>query len=153
MYLATVRPAFIVENDQATVSKFEEIRKAQGRENATPQEILNDMRGLREEHDARADRALRAVRMLRDRYHWRTRPDFAREAAEEEAKAKRAASGSASTDLDNDEADEDETEEQLIVEPDESAPPAPVPPSPPNAMDEDDDKPLDSDDDLFEEVA
>ncbi|KAG8882726.1 hypothetical protein FRB97_007866 [Tulasnella sp. 331] len=161
-WLATARPGPVIENDIALVNRFEKARAAVGRENSTAEEIIKEMRDLREEHDARADRALRAVHMLRDRYHWKLRPDFAREAEMEEEQAKKAAPGrghKAGPPSLTDEAEENETEGQLIVEMDDSG----APPTEPGVngaattqeapMDSDDDKPLDSDDDLFEEVA
>ncbi|KAG9012524.1 hypothetical protein FRB94_005841 [Tulasnella sp. JGI-2019a] len=160
-WLATARPEPIVKSDIALVDKFEKTRAAAGRENASPEEIIKEMRDLREEHDGRADRALRAVQMLRDRYHWKTRPDFAREAElEQEERAKQAAKelGHDADAASTDEAEENETEGQLIVENDELNAPAEsaindAETHQETAMDEDDDKPLDSDDDLFEEVA
>lgn len=162
-WLVTAREGSVIESDIALVDRFKKARVAAGRENATAEEIIKEMRDLREEHDARADRALRAVHMLRDRYHWKLRPDFAREAemeAEERARQAVLEQGNEVNPASStDEAEENETEGQLIVEMDESgAPPietaangAGTPQDAP--MDEDDDKPLDSDDDLFEEVA
>lgn len=123
-WLATARPGPIIESDIVLVDRFEKARAAAGRENATAEEIVKEMRELREEHDARADRALRAVHMLRDRYHWKLRPDFAREAEiEEEERAKKAMpeqGNEARPASLTDEAEENETEGQLIVEMDES---------------------------------
>ena len=48
-----------------------------------PQEILRDMNAHRKEWDARAERALRAVQMVRDTYHWKARPDFRAQDLEE----------------------------------------------------------------------
>ncbi|KAG8899990.1 hypothetical protein FRB99_006328 [Tulasnella sp. 403] len=144
-FLQTSRPPEVLAADEAAVARFEKEREAQGQNAATPQDILNDMLAIREQHDNRAARALRAVHLLRDRYHWKARPDFAAlEQAEENQ-------GSG----ENEEA-EDEVEGHIVVERAET-PPTVVESGGAAAdaiiVDDDDDKPLDPDDDLFEEVA
>ena len=112
-----------------------------------PEQVLNQMKALREEHDGRAIRAERAVRILKLNYHWKARPDFAAEEAAE-ALEQAAATDKADATQENVHGDEDggddEVEEQVLVDRGQSEP---------INVDDDSDGPLDPDDDLFEEVA
>jgi len=152
-FLQTSRPPDVLAADEAAVAQFERLRD----ENAAPEDILNDMKTLREEHDGRATRALRAIEMLRERYHWKARPNFA---AEEQAELEKHAATAKYTDQMRDvspdnEDGEEEVEEQVLVDRGQSEPMHEYDPStePINVDDDDSDRPLDPDDDLFEEVA
>lgn len=83
--------------------------------------------------------------MLRDRYHWRARPDFAAEEEHQAQMKQQELEG-----REHDEEGDDEVEEQVVVDREQSEDvvllDAPM-------GDADSDAPLADDDDLFEEVV
>jgi len=153
----TKRPTPVLAADEVAVARFANERAAARREKVDDKVIISEMQSLRDEHDQRAEHALRAVRMLRSKHQWRARPDFARADADAADRARNAVSESSRpvTDVSNDEAEENETEQQIVVEPTAvaDAPVDPLGQVSAAVPDSDDDKPLDSDDDLFEEVV
>ena len=149
--LQTSRPPDVQAVDEAAVSSL----PAHG---SDPESILNAMMSLREEHDARADRAAKAVDMLKRDYKWKDRPDFASLdlAAQEEAQAGEGDEDESDSEDNEAGIEEGQTEAMLGRMSVDRAPSQP----PPNETRESsilpsdsDDKPLDPDDDLFEEVA
>lgn len=53
------------------------------KEKPTYQEVISELTLIRDAHDARADRAVRAVTMLREKYEWKTRVEVEVEEPEE----------------------------------------------------------------------
>ncbi|KAG8935585.1 hypothetical protein FRC02_007513 [Tulasnella sp. 418] len=172
--LQTMRPPPVLQDDIEVVTKFEKDRERRGMKDLDSEGILREMEALRADHDAKAERGLRAVQMLKEKYYWRARPDF--RAEEEELERQRqnvmesgpSLSRSVATES-NDEEDEEETEDQVMVDRDASSSPrgqgpsdqtmapavngAVAPEAQTGGGTTDNEEPLDSDDDLFEEVT
>ncbi|KAG8902375.1 hypothetical protein FRC00_011393 [Tulasnella sp. 408] len=74
------------------------------------QNTVDDMRSVRDEHDARASRALRAVEMLKEHFPLRARPDFSQEMDQDQANLEQDGASQ-----DNESAEE-EVEQQVQVE-------------------------------------
>ncbi|KAG8934151.1 hypothetical protein FRC01_004791 [Tulasnella sp. 417] len=74
------------------------------------QDAVEDMRSIRDEHDARASRALRAVEMLKEHFPMRARPDFSLEMDQDQTNPEQEG-----TSQDNESAEE-EVEQQVQVE-------------------------------------
>lgn len=148
-FLQTSRPPEVVEVDEAVVKRL-----PSSQDMATdPEGALRAIFALREEHDARADRALRAVDILRDRYNWRSRPDFTLPPAVDSGNP---AVGDAflperMSDVNQVDNHHDEGLVDATLDPDRN--PSNDDTRDTSVMTDSDDKPLDPDDDLFEEVA
>ncbi|KAG9000854.1 hypothetical protein FRB90_011723 [Tulasnella sp. 427] len=69
----TNRSPDVINNDDRAAGPF------QLNSDQSPQDVIDHMRSLREDHDARASRALRAVEMLREQFPIRARPDFSQD--------------------------------------------------------------------------
>lgn len=151
--LRTARLEEVLATDAANVARIQKVVPEAGQGGS--QEVLKAVHALRDEHDGRAERALRAVHMLREEFHWKARPDFAGEEEEQKLKEQKAL---VREDNANDEADENEAENQIVVETEEALgndlpTDGALISMGVGAGEDADDGPLDSDEDLFDEVV
>ncbi|KAG8948527.1 hypothetical protein FRC04_009737 [Tulasnella sp. 424] len=133
-------PDVITRDDQAAAAFQRSLDQA-------PQDVVDDMRSIRDEHDARASRALRAVEMLREHFPMRARPDFSQEMDQDQDKVEREGASP-----DNESAEE-EVEQQVQLDRDPSISSQQSHPLNDGGVEPNDEGPDDDIDDLFEEVA
>jgi hypothetical protein len=94
--LRMMRLPSVLAADEVTAAKFSQSGPSK---KPSDDEILTDMAAIRDDHDARVERGLKAVQMLRDQYNWKIRVQADEEEIENDAMDEGSTSSSDSEDM------------------------------------------------------